>query len=282
MAELFPTFRKDSPRSGKDAFGEDSSWQITLSDLTLLLLCSLVVWHVVDKQVSTRAQGFSPPAAALRSSVQSPIPAPYLVKTPQVPFITLPTAALPLPAKAGYSTPPATDRWQALREELEKYTREGGWAEGIGLVSTQHELLIDIKEPILFASGKADLRATIFPILTTVATLAQNHLDLALEVQGHTDDVPIATPEFPSNWELSAARASRVARALIEAGVAPARITAQGYASFHPLLPNTTDDQRAINRRVEIRLYRSVQQGGRELDQSPREENSLSQTRERP
>lgn len=141
---------------------------------------------------------------------------------------------------------------------MEKYVEGIGLGKGVGVVSTQHELLVSLKDTVPFASGKADLREEVFPVLEKVAALAQDHPDLMLEVLGHTDDVPISTPEFPSNWELSAARASRVARYLVDKGVDPTRISTQGYAYFRPLLPNTSAEDRAANRRVEIRLYRAM------------------------
>lgn len=141
---------------------------------------------------------------------------------------------------------------------MEQYVKETGLDQGIGIVSTQHELLVSLHDRVPFASGSADLRQEVLPILKKVATFVRRSSDLAVEILGHTDDIPISTRAFPSNWELSAARASRVARYLIEQGIAPARISTQGYASFRPLMPNTSAENRAVNRRVEIRLYRTV------------------------
>jgi chemotaxis protein MotB len=78
-----------------------------------------------------------------------------------------------------------------------------------------------------------------------------------LRVNGHTDDRPISTAEFPSNWELSSARASRVARHLIEKGVHPARIEVHGFAYHRPRAANENRLGRGVNRRVEISLLRS-------------------------
>jgi chemotaxis protein MotB len=83
---------------------------------------------------------------------------------------------------------------------------------------------------------------------------------LSLEVSGHPDNILISTPRFPSNWELSAARASRVARYVIENGIDPSRISVRGYANQRPRLPNSSVDNRSSNWRVEIRLYRDSDQ----------------------
>jgi chemotaxis protein MotB len=83
---------------------------------------------------------------------------------------------------------------------------------------------------------------------------------LTLEVSGHTDNIPISTSKLPSNWDLSAARASRVARYVIENGIDASRISVRGYANIRPRLPNSSVGNRSSNRRVEIRLYRGAGQ----------------------
>ena len=82
-----------------------------------------------------------------------------------------------------------------------------------------------------------------------------------LGISGHTDDQPISTAEFPSNWELSSARASRVARYLIEKGVHPERIAVHGFADHRPRVPNGNRTGRGANRRVELRLMRTSEAG---------------------
>ncbi len=78
-----------------------------------------------------------------------------------------------------------------------------------------------------------------------------------LIVEGHTDDVPIKTEQFPSNWELSTARAAKVARFFIERlRFSPNRLVVAGYGEYRPLEPNDSDDHRALNRRVEIKILK--------------------------
>jgi chemotaxis protein MotB len=109
---------------------------------------------------------------------------------------------------------------------------------------------------ITFSPGIADLPRPSFSALEEIAAELRDDLDLKLEIVGHTDDRPIATREFPTNWELSAARASGVARHLIERGIDPARLSVQGYAAFRPVLPNAGVEGRGANRRVEMRFYK--------------------------
>jgi outer membrane protein OmpA-like peptidoglycan-associated protein len=105
---------------------------------------------------------------------------------------------------------------------------------------------------IAFALNQAELSPDMLPSLDQAVATAEARPELQLEVVGHTDDRPIATAAFPSNWELSAARAASAARYLIAHGVAPARLDVEGYADFRPLAPAARD----ANRRVEIRFHR--------------------------
>ena len=105
---------------------------------------------------------------------------------------------------------------------------------------------------IAFALKQAELSDDMLPMLDQAITLAEAEPDLRLEIIGHTDDRPIATATFPSNWELSAARAASAARYLIAHGIASARIDVEGYADVRPLDAEARD----ANRRVEIRFSR--------------------------
>lgn len=113
-------------------------------------------------------------------------------------------------------------------------------------------LVISLREAGFFASGSADPGTQTLPILREVAaSLARNSLDLRIE--GHTDSVPIHSSEFDSNWELSAARATRIARLLLNLNVvSPDRISAAGYAGYRPTASNASEAGRAENRRVEL------------------------------
>jgi chemotaxis protein MotB len=114
-------------------------------------------------------------------------------------------------------------------------------------------LVIDVRDAVLFASGEATLRDDGAGLIGRLAAVLAKDTG-AVEVIGHTDRRPIATARFPSNWELSSARASAVVRGLIDAGLIPARLSAVGRADTEPLAVERTDAGRARNRRVEIRL----------------------------
>jgi chemotaxis protein MotB len=112
--------------------------------------------------------------------------------------------------------------------------------------------VISLREAGFFASGSATPKPETLATLEQIATsLGRTPYDL--RVEGHTDDIPIHNAEFDSNWELSSARATRIARIFLEMkAMPPGRISAAGYAEFHPVASNDTAEGRAENRRVDL------------------------------
>jgi chemotaxis protein MotB len=118
-------------------------------------------------------------------------------------------------------------------------------------------LTVDVAEQLFFDSGRAALKDTGKEVLKKVADAMKSYEDKAIRVVGHTDNVPITKglqKVFPSNWELSAARATTVVRFLQDAGIAPERLLATGRAEYAPVAPNDSPEGRQKNRRIEITL----------------------------
>jgi chemotaxis protein MotB len=115
-------------------------------------------------------------------------------------------------------------------------------------------LTVDVAEQLFFDSGRADLKDTGKDVLKKVGEALKGYDDKVIRVVGHTDNVPIKTKLFPSNWELSVARATTVVRYLQETGIPPERMIASGRAEYQPVAENDTPDGRKKNRRIEITL----------------------------
>lgn len=113
-------------------------------------------------------------------------------------------------------------------------------------------MVIQLPQDILFESGSATLGADGRSTLGEVAAVLADIDDRSFQVEGHTDDVPIATARFPSNWELSTARALSVVRLLVDRGVTPATLSGAGYGEYRPVAGNDTPEGRRRNRRIEI------------------------------
>ncbi len=113
-------------------------------------------------------------------------------------------------------------------------------------------LVISLREAGFFDSGSATMKAQAEDAFRRVAKILQEH-PYGIRVEGHTDPVPIHTSQFASNWELSTARATELVKLLIEQhGIAAERLSAAGYAEFHPVASNTTSKGRQLNRRVDV------------------------------
>jgi chemotaxis protein MotB len=147
--------------------------------------------------------------------------------------------------------------FEALARELNAYAARHGFARSVHVAVESRGLAIRVlTDSLLFSSGSATLESQGQPLLTEIAALLNVDHVHPIAVEGNTDNVPITGGAFPSNWELSTARASSVVRFLVGRGVDPQRLSAVGYAEQHPIATNTTAAGRALNRRVEIVLQR--------------------------
>ncbi|MCB9707878.1 MAG: OmpA family protein [Myxococcales bacterium] len=118
----------------------------------------------------------------------------------------------------------------------------------------RNRMVVELPEGVLFDSGKDELKKQGKDTLTQVAAVLKSITDRDFQIAGHTDDVPIRSQRFPSNWELSTARAVNVLHFLVEQGMDRARISAAGYAYTQPVAANDKPENRAKNRRIEIVL----------------------------
>ncbi len=136
---------------------------------------------------------------------------------------------------------------------VEKLLMDEGLQDQVEVKVTDEGVLFSINAPFMFTSGGAELRNEPRTVLDKLAGFFTK-FPYQVRVQGHTDNVPINSAKFPSNWELSAARAVSVARYFQEKGIAPDRIEATGYGEHRPIADNATVEGRTKNRRVEIFL----------------------------
>ena len=138
-----------------------------------------------------------------------------------------------------------------LEQELKKLLAElGGRGRGVAALSSEG-IVLSISGDLMFSSGETTLSPEAIQVLNRIANYVLQ-ADRPLDVVGHTDNIPISTPLFPSNWELSAARAGSAVRYLVQRGVDPQRIRAIGRASTRPVASNSRVEGRSLNRRVEF------------------------------
>lgn len=158
---------------------------------------------------------------------------------------------IPLPIEAPVPAHPASDLPALPPDYLSAVVTATARA-GVDVMATERGIVISLPEAGSFAPGRADLTAEVRVALGPLAELLRS-MPHAVRVEGHTDDVPIKTAVYASNWELSTARATRVVEWLIEeGGVAATRLSAAGYGEYRPVVPNDGLLSRARNRRVDI------------------------------
>jgi chemotaxis protein MotB len=138
-------------------------------------------------------------------------------------------------------------------QELEQVILETGLDREVEIQLQENGVMFRIQAPFLFGSGMAELREEPRKVLGELSGLFRKFPYL-IRIEGHTDSIPINSEKFPSNWELSSARAVTVARYFQGLGLPPERIAATGYGEYHPIAANETAAGREKNRRVEIFL----------------------------
>jgi chemotaxis protein MotB len=224
---------------GNDASGS-MRWLLTYADMITLLLAFFVVLYAISKVDAKKYQ-------ALASSLQGIFGnAPPSASAPRVGGPSLPPKADPMP--------PKQDLVFEIVERLQASLETEMGAGRIQIERNPRGILLRFQDTLLFDVGKADLRPEARAVLDKVAaTIAP--LPFPVEAEGHTDTLPIRSGLFPSNWELSVARATAVVRYLVEAhGISPIRLAARGVGEHRPLYPNDQSRGEPRNRRVELTI----------------------------
>jgi chemotaxis protein MotB len=149
-----------------------------------------------------------------------------------------------------------SDDMERVYIKVKQYVQSNDLGEVVEIVEESRGILIRFKDSVLFDSGKAIIIENAKVILNNIAKIL-SEVDKNIRVEGHTDNRPINTPQFPSNWELSTQRAVNVLKYFIEVnGLAPVRLSAVGYGEYHPVDDNVTAEGRQKNRRVDIVILR--------------------------
>ncbi|MCS7231906.1 MAG: OmpA family protein [Elusimicrobiota bacterium] len=149
------------------------------------------------------------------------------------------------------------DQLKKIKQKIDNYVLENRLEKFVSTKITQKEgLIISFSEKYMFDSGKADIYDEAKEVIKNIASLLLDEPN-RISIEGHTDNTPINTPEFPSNWELSTKRATNVLKYLLEElKFDPKRLTAAGFGEWHPVAPNDTPENKAKNRRVDLIVRR--------------------------
>ncbi len=243
---------RDRQKNPHDAGGM-MRWLLTYADLITLLLAFFVVMYAISSADHKKFQ-------ALKSSLQ-------------VALKTGPASAGVIELSGNRIIEPPIALARSDKESVElrnmahaiENATKNSQNKHLTFIFDERGLIIRFLEDILFDLGSADLRSDSKRLLDAVGTelLKSTYY---IRVEGHADNLPIHTVKYPSNWELSAARSIAVTRYLIEQhGLDPQRLSSLGYGEYRPLFPNTSEQNRARNRRVDIVVLRS-EHSGSEID----------------
>ncbi|HZK33972.1 MAG TPA: flagellar motor protein MotB [Bacillota bacterium] len=229
-----------------------SGWMTTFSDLVTLLLTFFVLLYSFS---SLDAGKFKSLAQALQSALN--VQADVFEGNDPSGEVPIPPIIQPSPTPK----PPVEEPEDLHHDKITKFYGQikeaiegAGLAADISLSTNERGVIVEIKEHVLFDSGRADLKPRSREFLDRLVPIIDG-FDNMIIVEGHTDNVPMSSEEFPTNWELSVTRAVRVIRYFHEQkGMDPSRLAAEGYGEYHPIVPNDSDENRTLNRRVNLMI----------------------------
>ena len=229
-------------------------WLVSYADFITLLFAFFVVLYAsaeMDKKKIARLSaaiegGFQ----QLGAFAKNPPPG-KTQDAPEAAGIPEASSLTNLPSQADSGASGLVDAY-ALQRELEEVLGSEIRQHEIEMRVTPEGLVLSLREVGFFDSGDARLLPSAIPTLARIAKVLNAH-GFDIRIEGHTDDVPIHTPEFRSNWELSTARATQVITLLVEDyGLDPLRVSAAGYGPYRPLASNGNAQGRKLNRRVDL------------------------------
>ncbi|MDA8234234.1 MAG: OmpA family protein [Clostridia bacterium] len=224
------------------AHGNSERWMLTYADLITLLLIFFIVMYAMS---SLNQKKFEQMSMSLKVALIGENPGHIIGQSPGPDIVP----------GAGRKGNEEENKIEEIKKALEKYINEKQLESKVGIRLEERGLVISLREALLFKLGSADLASASLQVLDEV-TNALETMPNPVRVEGHTDNLPIKTARFPSNWELSTARATNVVRYMIQVGYKPQNISAIGYGEYRPLSPNTAQGN-PLNRRVDLVLLRS-------------------------
>ncbi|MBT9460724.1 MAG: flagellar motor protein MotD [Rugosibacter sp.] len=247
-------YRRRRRRRSTDENENHERWLVSYADFITLLFAFFVVMYAISSVNEGKYRVMSESiVSAFRSDTTEPSGDIVAIRPGTLPKVTSRIQLTPEQLKAEALRRAKEERFRDLTQELKK-TLAPLMIEGkVRMVEGAFGITLNINASTLFLPGEARLSGEATRTLEEIGRdLAAS--DFAIRVEGHTDNVPITGAQFPSNWELSSARAASVVRLFIDADVDPRRLTATGFADQRPLDDNASQEGKQKNRRVAITI----------------------------
>lgn len=232
---------------GHDAAGM-MRWLLTYADLITLMMAFFVIMYAMSKADVAK---FNALKSSLSAAFRTDGSASSLIYTQQ--------GTQPVEQALSLEGSRDMEDFQDIIHKVQANIKD---QKQVQFIVDERGLTVRLLDNVLFDLGRADLRPDALSMMDAVG-IALKNTTRYVRIEGHADNLPINTVEFPSNWELSAARSIAVTRYLIgKHGADPRRLASLGYGEFRPLYPNTSEENRAKNRRVDIVILRAERAGG--------------------
>lgn len=234
-------------RASREKKENHERWLITYADMITLLLIFFIVMYTLSRIDIQKFQYLS-------TSLAKAMGAGGMVLNSPGPSV-VPGIAGSVPDSAMHSG--ENQQLENVRKEIEKYIKDANLQAKVSVTSEERGVVLSFQGEVLFKLGSAELTPRAREIIYKVGPMLEMMPNF-LRVEGHTDDLPIVSAPYPSNWELSAARASSVLQELIRNfSIHPERMSAVAYGEYRPIVPNDSPENRQRNRRVDIVILRS-------------------------
>ncbi len=226
------------------------AWMGTYGDLVTLLLCFFILMFAMSSVDAAKfeqmAQSFNPNITLIQSGGSDGLSDAVGSGIDSLPNVDKSINN----SKENYKK--MQEQLNQMASEFKTYFAENNFSQSVDVNVVDDMIQISFKDGILFEKGKATLNAQAKEALLGVVSQLEEYPNSTIKIEGHTDNMPINTAQFPSNMYLSAARAIAVYEYYMAKGIAPERMSAEGYAEYKPVAPNDTPENRAKNRRVEL------------------------------
>ena len=239
-------------------------WLVSYADFITLLFAVFVVLYAmgqsdkkkVEEVVKSIQQSFGMATAGAPTPKVNVLDSKSITVIPSLkPEISVTPMSRP---KSGQAKSRAEEKdFRQIKSSIEAYLVKQGAQSKVSLEITRRGLIVSLKEAGFFDSGRSTIKSEAYELINTIAEVVTQYNN-PLRFEGHTDNIPISSAQFPSNWELSTARATNAVKYLLNNfDVDSDKISATGYAEFRPLADNTTHEGRAKNRRVDLVMLSS-------------------------
>ncbi len=226
-------------------------WLVSYADFITLLFAFFVVMYAISLQGGQYTKLSQSLDQAMHKKPPETAPTELQAKPAEA---TEPQDAPPVEPEPDAEVAPESDDMRLIAEQLSRRLKVMLRQDSARVRGTPKGVYVEISAGILFAPAEANLNTEAVQALRSVADVLRSNPNNTIQIAGHTDSLDIHSVQYPSNWELSTARASSVVRLFAEAGIDQQRLTAIGYAATRPVADNGTPDGRLRNRRVEIQI----------------------------